>query len=576
MARKMTRGPQKAPKPPKVSAAASVSLLVASSLLYLLLAVRAARLETPTVDEFAHMPAGCAYWKHGAFDLYSKNPPLVKLWISLPVIAERGVAVPRPTGVRGSWAPWEYGSAFMAANAPRYLSMFFRARLMIIVLGLLTAGLLFLWARKIGSLFTAAVIASMFLLSPTVLAHAHLATTDIASAFTFLLSVMTLRWASLRSGPRSMAVAGASLGIALAAKFSAVLLLPIAFFLLLIAHHQRGRPMRWLGRSGLATDLCVLLLIALVTVNLLMGFAGALRPLGAYEFESNFAKGVQHSLPRWLPIPLPAAYISGFDAQKLDTETGEFGNYLLGRWSRAGWSYYYLFALLVKEPEVFVLLLLAAVWFLRSRRWPPGEKCFVVVPGLGVLFILSFMNKLNIGIRYLLPAYPFLFLLIVPVLEAIWDRRRKWLRYSGLAVLVGYYGVTAVAANPAYLSYFNPISGGRGNNPPLLLDSNLDWGQDLYQVPKLAGRLAEGEHLGLLYFGHVDPGLYGIHYDLVPPTPTRGLLAVSVNFLMGYPYVTPDSDGRLVAIGPSHLTWLRASKPVEKLGSIWVFDTRGR
>jgi 4-amino-4-deoxy-L-arabinose transferase-like glycosyltransferase len=467
----------------------------------------------------------------------------------------------------------------MNANRARYLSLFFRARLMIVLLGLATAWLLFLWGRQFLSLPTAAVVASLFLLSPTVLAHGHLATLDVGCAFTMLLALLAIRRSALTSGLRGAALAGLAVGVAASVKFTALLLVPIIAVLFpwyrLRSSGLRSPRLRGAGFKPMVRDLGVLVLVALLTINALMAFSGSFHVLGKYKFESTFMRGLQQGLPGWLPVPLPEAYVSGFDAQKLDTEAGEFGSYLLGRWSQSGWWYYNLFALLVKEPEPFLMLLVLAPWFWSRRRGKPGGVGFLLVPAVGLFLFLSLFNRLNIGIRYLLPVIPFLYLLTGPVVEAVLAWRHRWGRRLLTASLLGYFVLSAVLVHPDYLSYFNPISGGPSAGPKLLLDSNVDWGQDLYRVPQLARKLGENETLGLLYFGHVDPGLYGIRYTPVPSQPTRGLLAVSVNFLFGYPYLAPLPGGEMTMVAPDHLAWLRSRTPVAKLGSIWVFDTRG-
>lgn len=549
-------------------------LLAAAALLYFALALHAARIETPTVDEFAHLPAGCVYWKTGDFDLYSKNPPLAKLWMSLPVVADSRVTVPRVEGATQGWGPWAYGTKFMNANRSSYLALFFRARIMIVLLGLVTGGLLFLWARELYSLPTASILASLFLLSPTVLAHAHVATIDMGCAFTMMLAALAVRRSCLEPGWRWAAVCGAALGLALAVKYTAVLLLPVIAILLPLSRLWSGNRPDKRRVSMMFRDLGVLVLAAILVVNVLMGFSGALRPAGRFAFTSSFAKGVQQHLPGWMPVPLPAAYVTGFDAQKLDTEVGEAGSYLLGRWSEHGWWYYNLFALLVKEPEPLLILLMLAPWFWRKRPDSRGATMFLMVPAIVLLVFLSLFNRLNIGIRYLLPVLPFLYLLIGPVVEVIRGRRRRWIRWGGVSLLLGYYAGTALAIHPGYLSYFNPASGGPAGGGRLLLDSNIDWGQDLYRLPSLKQNLGEKESLGLLYFGHVDPVLYGIDYTPIPPEPVRGLLAVSVNFLHGYPYVVNMPDGQVAMVEPGHLAWLHGRTPVARLGSIWVFDTR--
>lgn len=557
------------------------AVLATSALLYLVLTIHAARVETPTIDEFAHLPAGAAYWRHGDFDLYAKNPPLLKLWMSVPVAADPAVSVPRPARDADSWAPWDYGTIFMNANRPRYLDLFFRARLMVIPLGLLCAGILVLWARRLYSPPTVATLGSLFLLSPTILAHSHLATVDVGCALTILLSVWTLRWA-LPAGSRRpawwrTAIAGGTLGLALAAKYTALLLVPIVIALVILTHARRPeRPTGSRARSALR-DVGLLLLAALLVVNAVAGFTGSFRSVGAYEFSSAFARDLQSHLPTWLPVPLPSPYVAGFDFLKQDAEKGEFGSYLLGRWSETGWWYYNLFALLVKEPETFlVLLVLTPLFFARFWRKRPGreEAWFLLIPAIVLFVSLSLLSRLNFGLRYVLPAMPFLYLLMGSAVEALFRRGGTWLVRLGAGVLIGYSAAAAIATHPGHLSYFNLISGGPGNGPNLLLDSNIDWGQDLYRVRGLSSQLRSGEKLGLLYFGHVDPGIYGIEYDPVPPQPVQGLLAVSVNFLYGYAYFTPLPGGQLGMVEPGHLQWLRSHRPAAKLGSIWVFDTR--
>ena len=67
---------------------------LACALLHLGLAARTAWLQTPTIDEFAHLPAGLAHWKLHRLDLYAKSPPLWRLWLAAPVAADARTVVP--------------------------------------------------------------------------------------------------------------------------------------------------------------------------------------------------------------------------------------------------------------------------------------------------------------------------------------------------------------------------------------------------------------------------------------------------------------------------------------------------
>ena len=138
-------------------------------------------------------------------------------------------------------------------------------------------------------------------------------------------------------------------------------------------------------------------------------FQGTGRPLGSFDFQSRFMKGIAGHLPA-APVPLPAPFLDGFDGVRLDTESGEFPSYLFGRWSRQGTPLYYLVCLLFKTP-----LPLLAAWPagpLRPPRGPrPRGELFARSCPLAVLLVSCSLltGIVNYGIRYILPAFPLLF-----------------------------------------------------------------------------------------------------------------------------------------------------------------------
>ncbi len=536
---------------------------IAAAAIFLLLALDAARRETPTLDEFAHVPAGYAHVATRRFDVHAKNPPLAKALLALPGILAGDVQVPRPRENPFAWGPWQYGRRFMQANAARYFDVFFHARSVVVGFTLGTAALLFVWGRALFGIRAAAISTSLFLLCPSVLAHGHLATLDVVCAFSVLASAFAVRTALLEPRLVRWLFAGAVWGAALLVKFTPLLLLPAYAALALV-----GRWPRW--RRGLG-DLAALLLAALLVVNLGMGFRGSGEPLGGFRFGSDFALGLQTWLPAWLPVPLPRDYVGGYDAVMRDVEHGEFPAYLRGVWSDQGWWYYEGIALLVKTPEPFVLMLLACPFFLVRRRPERKELMAVLAPLAVVAVSMTGMNRLNVGLRYLLPVFPFLYLLL-GALFAQSGRRSALVA----AVVLAYYAGTALSVHPSHLAYFNPLSGGPGNGHRWLLDSNLDWGQDLYRLPAALEARGVHEPIWLLYFGHVDPGLYGIRYQLLPREPVEGVIAVSVTYLAGFSYPASAADGRTLRVRSDHAAWLRDQVPVARLGSIWLFDTRTR
>ena len=486
----------------------------------------------------------------------------MQMLLALPGTLSGGVTVPEARNLSQSWGPWIYGTQFMQANAEHYFEVFTSARWVVMLLVCATAVLLFWWASELFGRRGAAFATSLFLLSPMILAHGHLATVDVACMATVFASCFALRWASLAPSLWRMTLAGAVLGVALLVKFTALLLVPLLVALSLCL--GRAEPRRTLAGVG------VLCAAALFVVNAGMGFEGSFQGLGSYVPKSAFVGQLQSWLPAWTPVPVPHAYALGFDAVRLDTETGEFGSYLLGEWTPQGHWYYNAVAFAVKTPLPLLLLLAASLWALRRCGISAREASFAFGPPLLLLVLLAGFNRAGIGLRYLLPAYPFLFLAVASVLTRVSERTAVAISAAALA----WYIAIAVWVHPAYLAYFNVMAGGPAKGHRYLVDSNLDWGQDLYRLAPARSELEVAEPIGLLYFGHVDPGLYGIEYQPVPARPAPGVFAVSSTFLMGVPYVSVEPGGRMTRVPRDQAAWLRELEPVRRLGSIWIFDTR--
>ena len=172
---------------------------------------------------------------------------------------------------------------------------------------------------------------------------------------------------------------------------------------------------------------------------------------------------------------------------------------------------------------------------------------------------------MDYGIRYVLPVLPLACIYagrLAPWLSA----RGRTLRAAGLACLA-LYPLSVLLATPDTLDYFNVLAGGQGDR--ILLDSNLDWGQGLKRLKRYMDR--EGiETIGLAYFGHVDPAIYGIRWQFPDPN-HPGPVAISANFLHGYPYAT-YANGHILPIPPGAFRWVGRSPRVAELGGgIFVY-----
>jgi 4-amino-4-deoxy-L-arabinose transferase-like glycosyltransferase len=524
--------------------------------------------DTPTVDEFAHLPAGWYYWQTGNFALFPQNPPLVKLLSALPLFLLHPAVDTAARVQNTGWYPWVFGTGFMERNRAIYDRVFLFGRLPIVLLGVLTGLLVYRWARELYGRGAGLVALTLFVFCPSVVAHAHLATVDLGAACFTLLALYRFDRYARKPSWRRLVLCGLALGAAELAKFTGLLLYPIFVLLMVIAvarvahseEERRGMGKR-MGWGFLA--LGGIFLLSLLVIDLGYLFQGVGRPLRDFRFESRSLSRVAAALPG-LPVPLPAGYLQGVDDLQLINEKGEYPNYLFGRWSRQGFKAYYLITLLYKSP----LLLLAAFLlapFARARG--VRGQSFLWLPALAMLAVFSLFTRVDYGIRYVLPILPLACIYagrLAPWLAA----RGPTLRAAGLALLV-VYPHSVLRATPDTIDYFNLLAGRQGDR--ILLDSNLDWGQGLKRLKRYMDR--EGlQKIGLAYFGHVDPALYGIHWEFPDPA-HPGPVAVSANFLHGYPYAT-YANGHILPIPPGAFTWIGRSPRTAGLGG-GIFVYRG-
>lgn len=569
---------------------------------FALLCAHGLRWDSPTVDEFAHLPAGYYYLRTGNFSLYNVNPPLVRELAALPLLAlEPPPGLDLAARVRNTgWYPFEFATDFMQRNRDRYDRIFLLGRLPIVALGLLGGLLVFLWARELYGPEGGLVALYGFAFCPTLVAHAHLVTVDAGHAVLALLALYLFHRYLRRPGWTALVACGVALGLAQLAKYTAVLLYPI---LLLIAGVALARGESLATRGGVggaggvaggrgrriggsAAALAAIFLVSLAVLDAGYLFQGFGRPVEAFHFQSRMMRGLAGMLPARLPLPFPAPYLAGFDIVQLINDVGEFPSYLLGHWSRHGSLAYYPIALLVKTPLPLLAAWLAlavvavasaasaasatstasAASEINSAGAARDSTVWLPIGVLLAAFIL--MSRIDYGIRYVLPVLPLAMICtgrLVP-----WARRQGKAVRAAAIVLLLCYPLSILLATPDTIDYFNLLAGGRGDR--ILIDSNLDWGQGLKRLRAYLDR--EGlERVPLAYFGHVDPEIYGIHWQF--PQPGRpGPAAISANFLHGYPYATYLA-GRIQPIPAGAFSWIaRYPRRADLGGGIYIYDVR--
>ena len=406
---------------------------------------------------------------------------------------------------------------------------------------LLLALLLWGWARTLAG--PRAGLAALFLAAfhPSPVAHGHLATTDApAAAFTLLAAWAFWHWLRSPGAGRAL-LAAAALGLAAATRATSLVVVPAALVVLVSVWRDRAR------RPGLGQASLALLLAVAVVVPAVLWAAYGLHDTPWPEDlmrRPRVAGGVAALLDAVdATHVVPAAYTAGLRFQLEHGREGHFG-YLLGERRRTGWWSYGLVAFGVKNTPGFLLALGGAAWVIARRRGAT-ENSLRAALGLSIgvalpVFAAVSLGRVRIGERYLLPAYPFLILFVAVSVPAVWARRLG--KAALLLVALAHAGPTLAATPGGALSYFNALAGGRDGGHRVLLDSNLDWGQDL---PRLAAWMRrEGvSRIQLAYQGSDDPARFGIDredlpgehlYPARPPAvPFSGVVVVSPNLLPG-------------------------------------------
>lgn len=539
------------------------------------LAAGSAGRNSVTVDEFAYLPAGMALWRQAAFHVDPGVPPLSKMLAAVPLLFTAAQA-PRAPESRQEAAPiWRLGYEFQAQNRANYHRYFLVARSVSIAALVATLVLAFGLSKSLygpaGALVSAAVVS----LSPEMLAHGSLVTTDVYLAASVLGTLWAFDALVRRPSVSRAALLGVSAGVATLCKFTGLLLLPLLAASLgvmkLLERSTRldGSQVPALSRKTVFM-MTLAAVIALVVIDLGYGFDRPFTSLNGIAFQTPWLQTMQRIVPGWLPVPFPFWFVSGLDVQL--SETG-YDAYLLGEFNTTGFPSYYLIGWLVKTPEPILLLTLLALF---ARRRPSLREVPLVLTAAGSFLFFSLLGHKNIGVRYLLFLAPITAVLIGRIRAASSAKAAPSAELPGRMqlILVGWLLVVAFSAYPYYLSYFNTVSGGPLNGHRYLLDSNVDWGQGLIALRDCMRR-QHIDSVDLAYFGRVDPSVYGVDSrPLVEGLPRRYAI-ISANLLWGRMYFVGGTT-----FWPSDRDYYAAFRRLEPAAvladSLYVFDLQGQ
>ncbi|HLF26046.1 MAG TPA: glycosyltransferase family 39 protein [Anaerolineae bacterium] len=508
----------------------------------------ASPMQSAAFDESYTLTYGYAYLRTGEARLSrGQNPPLTNVLIALPLLLRDDIAFPsdHPTWAAGDVYGFSDEFVWKANADPQRLVLL--ARFPEMALALLLACVVYAFTRS--TFGEPAALAALFLsaFDPNLIAHGHIAGTDLGVTLFIFAAVWMWTVALRRASWRYAIVAGLLAGAALATKYSAVWLAPMALVIGLAypvsttkapGHSIRGE---WLFRLKL---LIIFGLAAFAVIWATFRFSfGPLAPGGA-------------------PLPAPDYWASLTDVRnRVESGTPAF---MLGHISPTGFPLYYPFVFLVKTPLPTLLLLGVGLVGLFARR---DRRALIVAFPPALFLLAALLSNLSLGYRLIMPILPFALVIAgrgAAALLAGWELggvqttdgadgtdvaiasnqsvfnrvhtapantarpvrreapgarkrggcRRPWFRIAAALGAI-WLALDTLSIAPNHLAYFNSLAGNRERDYELLVDSNLDWGQDLIALRDWMN-VQRIDTLHLSYFGTAHPSAYGVRADLLP------------------------------------------------------------
>ncbi|MFH0853340.1 MAG: glycosyltransferase family 39 protein [bacterium] len=587
-------------------------ILVSTIALFLIVQISAAWGDSQTIDEGTHLASGYSYWINGQIDLNPEHPPLIKLLSSAPLLfLNLNFPSYHPSWQDGN--QWEFARQFLYHNTQSDRTLIFLGRLPIIILTALLILIVFIWARKIFGTWPALLSSLMLSLDPVILAHGRLITTDLALGLFYILTIFLFWEYLLKPNKRNFLKFALIFSLAQITKFSALILWPILILLYLIYWWQDNHKTsnQNISLKSFLITFSILLIVSSLIIWLAYGFE--LKPASELADVQNFYNNLNRNpgmigyadavsqIPFWNRVlepanqpgviikalsetfPIPALhYFNGIVELAIHNYYGH-GTYLLGQSSNMGWWYYFPVAFLVKTPLSIIILfgltlLISFLAFFKCLIEISGQKLknkfevvnqklahapfwiyLLILPPL-IYFVSSLFSHINLGVRHLLPVFPFIYLFI-----AVAFKNLLIIRF-GKIIISFFIAITLLVSlitYPNHMSYFSESVGGSKNGPLYLLDSNLDWGQGFYELRDYLAENNLDNVYGAFFFSG-DLSAMNMEFKHLPSTQEvkiygtpSGIVAISISALFD-----PNLD----------YGWLKKYQPVAKLrGSIMVY-----
>jgi hypothetical protein len=499
------------------------------ALLHGFMAVTAVNTKSPTFDEPQHLTAGYSFWVTNDFRLDPENGDFPARWAALPLFFEnlKFVSAKDSTWQHADEAGIAHQFFYELGNDPD--RMIADARSMMSIFGVALCLLIYRIAREFFGVVGGLIAETAAAFDPNFLAHSALVTSDVAATFFFTATLWSC-WRLFRKiSPARLTIAALSLSGLFLTKFSAPIALPVLAAMSVLhvfcqdeiaisvgkfrtALTETRKKLCAMGGLWLAFGAAVVFAIWLsfsFRYSALTDYgpsrrvwdncwSAILSDSGPVEHAIDFAR-VHHLLPE--------AYLCGFAYTRKSAEVRP--SFLDNQWSLVGFASFFPRAFLYKTPlPLLCLIALAAgvaIW--RREKWRNSILLnpFLIFALVYAAFALG--AQLSIGHRHILPIYPTLFI-ACGALTFLAQKDKRTIFTGAVAVLLCWQIGESVAVRPNYLAYFNQIAGGPSRGYQHLVDSSLDWGQDLPALKRWIDNHhadVDGKPLYLAYFGSADP-----------------------------------------------------------------------
>ena len=494
---------------------------------------------SPAFDEITHLPSGLSYLKTGEIKLNPQHPPLIKMLAVFPLLfLDLKFNARDPNLIGPKTDEWQFGRDLLFNNGIDRL--IFWGRIPIILLSVLLGWYVFKWGKELFGYKAGVMGLFIYAFMPNIIAHSQFVTMDIGvTAFSFIATYYLWKF-TVNPCNKNILYSGLGLGLALGSKFSAVFLLPISLFLLAVYIQKKYPRVNWSIKIS-----------ALLKIVVPMWGLAFLVIWGLYLFPKDIL-----------------FYWHGLNTVYADRNPEHF-YYLNGNFNHTGWWYYFLWAFIIKTPVTFLAVLGLALVSYKKQKLSFLNNAFIFLPVILFLFITSWKAH-NIGVRYILPIYPFLIVYAGGFLNRLKiDIVKNTFITISVAVLGLWYVFSTVNIYPDYLSYFNEIVGGSKNGYKHLDDSNIEWGQDLKRLAAY-----QKKNPGLKIFLWTDSDAYR-SYGIKNVLPLNfkgdwlnpsGKYAISTHVLIRTLLASQVYNNEL-------LDWMDRYKPVDRIGqSFCVYE----